>query len=285
MPGAHRVPHRRGDLPRGGHAGLRGRRRVLHARPARRRAAKATPRTVGVVPVHLYGQPVDLAAVQRPRPRARPLDPRGLRARRTAPTGTGDGSAASAARAVFSFYPSKNLTVHGRRRRHRHQRRRGRRPLPAPARSRPARQGRARGGRLQPALQRHPGRHRARAPAAARRDERASAGAGRALRARPGRLPLGLPEERAHARHVYHLYVVRTPRRAELAAFLKERGIQTGIHYPVPTHRQPAVEHFAPPPLPRPSGSWTRSSPCPCRPATPRRRSTRWRARARVLRR
>ncbi|HWO92587.1 MAG TPA: DegT/DnrJ/EryC1/StrS family aminotransferase, partial [Methylomirabilota bacterium] len=64
-------------------------------------------------------------------------------------------------------------------------------------------------------------------------------------------LPLGLPMERPGARHVYHLYVVRTPRRAELAAFLKEHGIQTGIHYPVPTHRQPAVERFASPPLPR----------------------------------
>ena len=64
-------------------------------------------------------------------------------------------------------------------------------------------------------------------------------------------MPLVLPEVREHARHVYHLYVVRTPRRAELAAFLKERGIQTGIHYPVPTHRQPPVEHLAPPPLPR----------------------------------
>jgi len=64
-------------------------------------------------------------------------------------------------------------------------------------------------------------------------------------------LPLALPEAREHARHVYHLYVVRTARRAELAAFLKARGIQTGIHYPVPTHRQPPVEHLAPPPLPR----------------------------------
>ena len=33
--------------------------------------------------------------------------------------------------------------------------------------------------------------------------------------------------------------------------FLKERGIATGIHYPVPSHRQPAVEHLAPPPLER----------------------------------
>ena len=64
------------------------------------------------------------------------------------------------------------------------------------------------------------------------------------------RRALGLPAERPHGRHVYHLYVVRTPRRNELAAFLKARNIQTGIHYPVPTHRQPAVEKFAPPPLP-----------------------------------
>jgi dTDP-4-amino-4,6-dideoxygalactose transaminase len=64
-------------------------------------------------------------------------------------------------------------------------------------------------------------------------------------------LPLGLPAERPHAHHVYHLYVVRTPRRTELAAFLKTRGIQTGIHYPVPTHRQPAVERFTGPALPQ----------------------------------
>src|SRR6267378_1272650 len=51
---------------------------------------------------------------------------------------------------------------------------------------------------------------------------------GRALAARYAEvlagLPLVLPAERAHARHVYHLFVVRTPRRADLAAFLKERG-------------------------------------------------------------
>jgi len=67
---------------------------------------------------------------------------------------------------------------------------------------------------------------------------------------RLGGLPLELPRERPGARHVYHLYVVRTPRRAELAAFLKDRGIQTGVHYPVASHRQPAVERFAPPALP-----------------------------------
>jgi dTDP-4-amino-4,6-dideoxygalactose transaminase len=77
----------------------------------------------------------------------------------------------------------------------------------------------------------------------------------RALAARYGQalagLPIELPREQPEAHHVYHLYVIRTPRRKELAAFLKERGIQTGIHYPVPGHRQPVVERLAPPPLPR----------------------------------
>src|SRR5439155_1051616 len=39
---------------------------------------------------------------------------------------------------------------------------------------------------------------------------------------------------------VYHQYVVRTPRRDALRAYLAERDIETGIHYPVPVHRQPA---------------------------------------------
>jgi dTDP-4-amino-4,6-dideoxygalactose transaminase len=64
-------------------------------------------------------------------------------------------------------------------------------------------------------------------------------------------LPLALPGEAPGARHVYHLYVVRTPERDALAKFLKERGIATGIHYPVASHRQPAVEHLHPPALPR----------------------------------
>jgi dTDP-4-amino-4,6-dideoxygalactose transaminase len=49
------------------------------------------------------------------------------------------------------------------------------------------------------------------------------------------------PPERTWARAVYHMYVVRVPRRDELQRFLKERGIETGIHYPVPNHQQPAV--------------------------------------------
>lgn len=39
--------------------------------------------------------------------------------------------------------------------------------------------------------------------------------------------------------HVYHLYVVRSERRDRLAQFLKERGVETLVHYPVPVHQQP----------------------------------------------
>jgi dTDP-4-amino-4,6-dideoxygalactose transaminase len=51
---------------------------------------------------------------------------------------------------------------------------------------------------------------------------------------------LMLPEEPEDARHVYHLYVVRHPRRDALCRFLRERGIETLIHYPQPVHLQPA---------------------------------------------
>jgi dTDP-4-amino-4,6-dideoxygalactose transaminase len=51
---------------------------------------------------------------------------------------------------------------------------------------------------------------------------------------------LTLPELRPQASHVFHLYVVRSRRRDALQAFLKERGIVTLIHYPVPVHQQPA---------------------------------------------
>jgi dTDP-4-amino-4,6-dideoxygalactose transaminase len=40
---------------------------------------------------------------------------------------------------------------------------------------------------------------------------------------------------------VYHLYVINTPRRDELQTYLKEQGIATGIHYPIPVHLQAAM--------------------------------------------
>jgi dTDP-4-amino-4,6-dideoxygalactose transaminase len=51
---------------------------------------------------------------------------------------------------------------------------------------------------------------------------------------------LRLPLERPWATTVYHLFVVRHPRREAFMAALKERGIGTLIHYPIPLHLQPA---------------------------------------------
>lgn len=53
-------------------------------------------------------------------------------------------------------------------------------------------------------------------------------------------LPLVLPGEAPGRRHVFHLYVVRTPERDALLEHLKKDGIRAGVHYPVPLHRQPA---------------------------------------------
>lgn len=45
-----------------------------------------------------------------------------------------------------------------------------------------------------------------------------------------------LPTESSFAKSVYHLYVVRTPERDRLNAYLNERGIGSLIHYPKPNH-------------------------------------------------
>ncbi|MBM3488234.1 MAG: DegT/DnrJ/EryC1/StrS family aminotransferase [Alphaproteobacteria bacterium] len=55
-------------------------------------------------------------------------------------------------------------------------------------------------------------------------------------------LKLVRPRVRAGAEHVYHLYVVETDAREDLRARLKDRGVGTNVHYPVPVHRQPAYE-------------------------------------------
>lgn len=44
--------------------------------------------------------------------------------------------------------------------------------------------------------------------------------------------------------HVWHLYVIRVPRRDEVLASLRNAGIGAGIHYPVPVHLQPAFHSF-----------------------------------------
>jgi dTDP-4-amino-4,6-dideoxygalactose transaminase len=212
-------------------------------------AAKATPRTVGILPVHLYGQPVDVTAVRELAARL------GLwvledcaQAHGAAWHGTRVGRFGRAA--VFSFYPSKNLTVMGDggavvtdddelAARCRRLRNHGRTSKDVHAEV----GFNLRFNEIQAAVGR----------VLLRRldtmNERRRALAARYAEGLAG-LPLALPTERAGARHVYHLYVVRTPQRQALAAYLKARGVQTGVHYPVPAHRQPAVERFAPGELP-----------------------------------
>jgi dTDP-4-amino-4,6-dideoxygalactose transaminase len=51
---------------------------------------------------------------------------------------------------------------------------------------------------------------------------------------------LQLPTEMSWARHVYHVYTVRSKERDRLQKSLADEGIQTGIHYPIPVHLQPA---------------------------------------------
>ncbi len=53
---------------------------------------------------------------------------------------------------------------------------------------------------------------------------------------------VGTPYEPSWSRAVYHLYVVRTEYREDLMAHLGKAGIGTGIHYPIPLHRQRAYE-------------------------------------------
>jgi len=211
-------------------------------------AAKVTPRTVGVIPVHLYGHPANLTDIQELCAKHKLwLLEDCAQAHGAAWQGKKVGSFGRAG--VFSFYPSKNLTVMGdggllvtdddevaarcrRLRDHGRQSKDIHLEIGFNLRFNDiqAAVGRVLLRRLD-----------------AMNDER------RRLAARYGAglagLPLLLPSEAPGARHVYHLYVVATSDRDQLAAFLKDKGIATGIHYPVPCHQQPAVAYLEPRPL------------------------------------
>ena len=55
-------------------------------------------------------------------------------------------------------------------------------------------------------------------------------------------LPVTIPYKLDNVEHVYHLYVIRTEKRDELAEYLKTNGISTGLHYPIPIHLQRAYK-------------------------------------------
>jgi dTDP-4-amino-4,6-dideoxygalactose transaminase len=53
-----------------------------------------------------------------------------------------------------------------------------------------------------------------------------------------------LPAVAPGARHIYHLYLARSPRRDELAAALAARGVAAAVYYKRPLHLQPVFEHL-----------------------------------------
>jgi dTDP-4-amino-4,6-dideoxygalactose transaminase len=213
-------------------------------------ALKISARTVGFVPVHLYGHPANLDGVrQLCQERSLWLLEDCAQAHGAAWRGRRVGAFGRAG--AFSFYPSKNLTVMG-----------DGGIVVTDDDEVAARCARLRDhGRLSKDVHAEVGFNL--------RFNEIQAAAGRvllrrldamndrrrelALRYARGLhdLPLVLPAEAPGAHHVYHLYVIRARERDRLGRFLNERGVATGIHYPVPGHRQPAVEHLRPPALPR----------------------------------
>jgi len=55
-----------------------------------------------------------------------------------------------------------------------------------------------------------------------------------------GGLGYRIPAAPIDLRHVYHVYAIRSAQRDELQGFLQERGVASGIHYPIPVHLQKA---------------------------------------------
>jgi dTDP-4-amino-4,6-dideoxygalactose transaminase len=198
-----------------------------------------TPRTKALLPVHLYGHPVDLDPIlQLARERGIAVIEDACQAHGALYKGRPVGSWAGVA--ALSFYPTKNLGCLGdggavlvegeglrervRRLRNGGQSDRYRHELPGIN---------SRLDELQAAVL------RVKLKKLEAWTERRRGVAALYARELSG-LPLRLPTEKSYARAVYHLYVVRHPRRDALAAFLKERGVATLIHYPIPLHLQPA---------------------------------------------
>jgi dTDP-4-amino-4,6-dideoxygalactose transaminase len=202
-------------------------------------ARAITPRTKAVVPVHLYGQPASMDAI---------LDiarARGLRVLEDACQAHGAryrgrpvGSLGDAA--AFSFYPSKNLGAFG--------------DGGAVVSRDPDVLARLRGLRDygQTVKYRHDfvgyNRRLDEVHAAVLRlklarldrwNERRRAAADLYDGALDG-AGVARPLRAADRTHVFHLYVIRVAARDGLRAHLAARGIHTGIHYPVPVHRQAA---------------------------------------------
>jgi perosamine synthetase len=201
--------------------------------------AAITPRTVGIIPVHLYGHPADLNRIFAIAARHKLWVLEDCaQAQGAKYNGRTVGSLGFAG--AFSFFPSKNLTVlgdggclttndaalaekvrmlrnHGRKDKYLHE---------LAGFNVRFNEIQAAVGRVM--LQHLDGFNERRRAIAARYRERLKG-------------IVTPPVEMPFATAVYHMFVIRAERRDELQRFLKDRGIETGIHYPVPNHQQPAI--------------------------------------------
>jgi dTDP-4-amino-4,6-dideoxygalactose transaminase len=207
--------------------------------PAAARAA-LTGRTKAILPVHLYGQPCDIGAIQDIAAHAGvAVVEDACQAHGARVNGRACGTFGAAG--CFSFYPSKNLGAAGdggmivTDRADIADRIRLLRDVGQARKYQHAVKGfNARLDGLQAAFLRAKLVHLDRWNAL--RAERAAAYADD-LQGIGG---VGLPARLTAPEHVYHLFVVRVGRRDAFMKHLAGAGIQTGIHYPVPIHLQPA---------------------------------------------
>lgn len=213
--------------------------------------AAITPRTAAIMAVHLYGQPVDADALVRVADRAGlALFEDAAQAHGATWRGRPAGSLGRAG--CFSFYPGKNLGAFGDAgavvtddealaERVRSLANHGRSATSKHHHDQVGTNSRLDGLQaavLSAKLPRLPDWTAGRRRAAARY---AAALAGSAA------VPVAVAEG---ARSAYHLQVVRVAQRDAVRATLERRGIGTGIHYPVPCHRQTAFAAFADQALP-----------------------------------
>lgn len=207
-------------------------------------AAAIGPRTVGIVPVHLYGQPADMdPLLELARRHGLWLVEDAAQAHGAAYRGRAVGTLGTLG--AFSFYPGKNLGAcgeggavvgsevghletirqlreHGQARKYFHETE-------------------GYNGRMH-AIQ--AAFLRVKLPHLAAWNERRRRAAALYREALADLPEVRLPVEAPYATHVYHLFVIRAERRDALQAHLTARQIGTGLHYPLPLHLQHAYQHF-----------------------------------------
>ena len=196
-------------------------------------AARITPRTKAIMPVHLFGRPAPLAA----------LAALGLPLIEDAAQAFGaEGVASTGICSTFSFFPTKNLFALGDG---------GLVACTDDAVAERVRMLRFHGSRDKQTFELvgtnsrldaiHAAALRVFLPRLAGWNESRRAGAARYAELGLGDavdLPLDEPG------HVYHMYVVRSPERERIAAGLKEAGISCAAYYVTPLHLQPAMRYL-----------------------------------------